>query len=224
MSRLITLALLGSLAAAPAFGQTKDHAPSALGSSAHLRHDKGESWTYLKPHLDLSRYQSVLVEPTVLYSGPDAQFNDIKLADRQKYVAILTDALRSELARSIRTAARAGPDALRVRVTLLGAEKTIGGVATVSHVMPIGLLTNAVKSAVGKKGSMTGSVLLAVEITDSTTGELLAAAVRREAPDALDIPATVSTSDTVEAAANGFAKHLREKLEKAMAGTHAGTP
>lgn len=216
MPRLFILALLGSLPAAPAFAQAQDHAPTELRSAGQLQHGKGETWTYVKPGLSLSAYTSVIVDPTAVYRGPDAQFENIAADDRTKFATMLTDALRGELGGAIALAPKAGPGVLRIRMTLLGAEKTTGGVSTASHVMPVGLATNAVKSFAGKRGSMTGSVLIAIEITDAQSGELLAAAVRRVAPDALDIPATLSTSDTVKAIARDLAKRVRERLQKAM--------
>lgn len=218
MARLFTLALSVSMVSAPlpALAQAQDHAPSDLASSQQLSHAKGEAWNYVKPGLDLSRYRSVMIDDTRVYAGSDAQFDNIKPEDRTQFATLLTQALRTELATSPGIAPRAGPDVLRIKVTLLGAEKTTGGVATAAHVMPLGFVTNAVKSIAGKRGSLTGSVLLAIELNDAATGELLAAAVRRAAPDALDIGATTSTTDTVKAVAKDMAEKLQKRLDKAM--------
>jgi hypothetical protein len=76
--------------------------------------------------------------------------------------------------------------------------------------MPIGLAANAFKSLEGKPGTLTGSLLLEVEFTDGR--DLLAAAIRRPTPDALDVKATLSTTDTVAAISRDLAKTIREKL------------
>jgi hypothetical protein len=216
MPRLFPILLLAVLAPMPALAQTEDNAPSKLESSPQLRHDKGESWTYVKPGLDLTKYNAVLIEPATVYKGADAQFKNIEAADRAKFAELMTSSLRSEIGKKLTVAPQRGPGVLRIKVTLLGAEKTTGGVSTAAHVMPIGLVSNAVKSVAGKKGSFTGSVLLAVEVEDSVSGQLLAAAVRRKFPDALDIEATASTSDTVKAVARDLAKDISERLEKRM--------
>ncbi|MFC3214241.1 DUF3313 family protein [Novosphingobium panipatense] len=57
--------------------------------------------------------------------------------------------------------------------------------------------------------------MIAVEIFDSTTNELLAAAVRREVADALDISATISTTETVKSIASAFAISLHNRLLEA---------
>ena len=164
----------------------------------------------------------MIVEPTSVYDGPDAQFDGIEPADRAKYAQILTTALGSELAGAFPAPAKAGPGALRIHLTILGAKKTKGGVATATRVTTFGLATSALKSAMGKPGALTGSMLVALEAFDGGTGELLVAAVRRRSPDALDIPATLSTTDTVKAIASDLADNIRRKLEKARAAPAAG--
>jgi hypothetical protein len=202
--------------ATPALAQTEDHAPVALKSATKLSQDKAgsESWTYAQPRDVFTKYRTVIVEPTAVYNGPDAQFEgDISPADRAQFAAIVTEALRSEIAKTFPAPARAQADTLRMKVTLLGAEKTKGGLATATRVTPIGFGLSAVKSALGKGGSLTGSVLVAVELYDARTNELLLAAVRRRSPDALDIPATLGTEETVKAVAREFADTARERLE-----------
>jgi hypothetical protein len=213
--RLGAVSLISLLAAAPLVAQTKDHAPTALSSSAKMRQDRPESenWTYAQPVAVFTKYRTVIVEDARVYQGPDAQFDGIDSADRSKYAAIMTQELRSELAKTFPTPAAAQADTVRVRVTILGATKTKGGLATATRVTPLGFATSAVKSAVGRKGSFTGSVLYAVELYDGRTNELLLAAVRRRTPDPLDVPATLSTTDTVKAVAREFADGARKRLE-----------
>lgn len=207
------------LLATTAVAQTVDHAPVNLPASAEMYQDKAgsESWTYVNPSANFTTYRKVIVDPTTVYTGPDAQFGDISQEDRAKFAAIMTDELRSEIANAF-PAPSGSPtaDTLRLRVVLLGAKKTVGGVATATRVTPIGLGLNAFKSVIGKGGTMTGSLLFAVEGYNGKSGQLLFTAVRRRAPDPLDIPATFSTSDTVKAVANDFAKAAVKKLQNMM--------
>lgn len=216
MTILRAIALSVVALAAVASAQTRDHAPTGLSSSSRMSQDKPgkESWTYVKPGLDLRRFTRIIIDPTVVYGGPDAQFEDIEPADRQRFATILTEQMRSEIGKSFSVTSRPGTGTARLRVTLLGAEGTTGGVATATRVTPLGLASNAVRSLAGKPGRFTGSMLVAIELTDSRSGELLAAAVRRRTPDALDIPATLSTTETVKAVAHDLAKDLREKMDK----------
>ena len=214
--RLGAVSLISLLIAAPLSAQTKDHAPTALPSASKMSQDKAgtESWTYAQPVQVFTKYRTVMVDNTTVYRGPDAQFDGIDPADREKYAGIITQELRSEIAKTFPTPARPQADTLRLKVTILGATKTKGGLATATRVTPLGFATSALKSAVGRKGSFTGSLLYAVELYDARTNELLLAAVRRRTPDPLDVPATLSTTDTVKAVAREFADGARKRLEQ----------
>jgi len=204
------------LLATPAIAQTQDHAPVDLPDAQLMSQDKAgsESWTYVNPSANFTTYRNVIVDPTTVYTGPDAQFGDISQEDRTKFAALMTDELRSEIAKAF-PAPSGSPtaDTLRLRVVLLGAKKTVGGVATATRATPIGLGLNAFKSVLGKSGTMTGSLLFAVEGYNGKSGELLFTAVRRRTPDPLDIPATLSTTDTVKAVARDFADAAVKKLQ-----------
>ncbi len=216
--RSIVTGALGAVllfGASPLVAQTKDHAPVGLKSSSKMTQDKSgsESWTYAQPREVFSKYRTLIVDNTAVYKGADAQFDGIDPADRSKFAAIVTDQLRSELAKSFPDPPSVQPDTLRLKVTLLGAEKTKGGVATATRVTPVGFGLSAIKSAMGKGGSFTGSVLFAVELYDARTNELLLAAVRRRHPDPLDVPATLGTEETVKAVAREFADGARKRLK-----------
>lgn len=211
----ISIAAIAMLVAAPVAAQTKDHAPVALPSARMMSQDKAntESWTYAQPTSVFTKYRTVIVDPTTVYQGPDAQFDGVDPADRQKYAVVITDELRQEIAKTFPAPARPQADTLRLRVTILGATKTKGGIATATRVTPMGFGLSALKSALGKGGTFTGSILYAVELYDARTNQLLLAAVRRRTPDPLDVPATISQTETVKAVAREFADGARKRLE-----------
>ncbi len=213
MTGIRLLAALLAASAATASAQTTDNAPVALRSAEQLEHDRGEAWTYIRPDLDLSAYRNVMIEPTVVYTGPDAQFGDISRDDRARFAAIVTEHLREEVGQAIPLVERASAGTARLRITVLGMTETTGGVATATRVTPMGFASNAVNTLIGREGRFTGSMLLALELYDGGTGELQAAAVRRRAPDAIDIPATISTTETVQSIARELAKNLRQRFE-----------
>ena len=213
MKLLRLAALLLALPSAAAWGQAEDHAPTALSSASRMSHDRGESWTYIKPGLDLAAFRNIMIEPVVVYSGPDSQFEDIDSADRRRYAQIIDEALRRELASARPIVRRAAAGTARLRVTLIGMEKTMGGVATATRATPLGMASSVVRSVTGRGGRLTGSMLIALEMFDGGNGQLQAAIVRRREPDALDIPATLGTDETARAISRDFAKALRERFQ-----------
>ena len=210
----LALPAITLIGAPPAAAQTKDHAPVSLPSAGLMAQDKPgtESWTYAQPTTVFTKYRTVIVDPTTVYQGPDAQFDGVDPADRNQYAATITAELRQEIAKTFPAPSRPQADTLRLRVTILGATKTKGGIATATRVTPVGFGLSALKSALGKGGSFTGSILYAVELYDARTNELLLAAVRRRTPDPLDVPATLSQDETVKAVAREFADGARKRL------------
>ena len=215
IGRITIGALVTLLAAGNAYAQTADRAPVELQSAEQLTQDKvgKESWTYISPTANFPKYRTVIIEPVTVYDGPDSQFNGIDPGDRTRFAEIFTAALRSEISKSFPAPAKAKSDTLRVHVSLLGARKTAGGLATAARATPIGFGLHAAKSLIGKQGALTGSALIAVEVFDGVSGELLLSAIRRRSPDPLDIPATLSTSETIKAVARDFASSARRRLE-----------
>lgn len=213
MITAVTIAALG-LFPAQAIAQAKEHAPVSLPSADELAQDKpkSESWTYVSPTFHNSHFSSVCVLPTKVYAGADAQFPGTSPADKQRFADILTQRVTEELAKNLTVYPQKRPGCLNIQLTLVGVENTKDGLATASRVLPIGFAVSAVKSAAGKSGSFTGSMLIAPEVTGGKSDELLAAAVRRRTPDALDIPATLSMTDTVNAIARDYGKTLRERI------------
>ncbi len=203
-----------ALSAAPVAAQTQDHAPVSLNSSQRLSQDRprSESWTYMSPNFRSSKFSSICVLPTSIYTGPDAQFPGTSEADKQKFANILTQKVRQELGSTFTVYPQKRPGCLSLQMSVVGVENTKGGVATATRVTPIGFALSTVKSLRGKSGSFTGSMLVSFEFTGGKKNEILVAAVRRRSPDALDIPATLSMSDTVEAVGRDYGRELRDRL------------
>jgi hypothetical protein len=91
-----------------------------------------------------------------------------------------------------------GPNTLRVRLTLTGAVKTTPVLGTLSRIDVGGLVYNGVQAARDGEGSMTGSVIYAVEIFDAATSRLLSAFVTKQYPKPTNIKATVGPLTAAE--------------------------
>lgn len=186
-----------------------------LQSSAQLTEDEGsDSWSYRDAKADVSKYKAFIVEPTVVSADPAGKWGKATDADKQKYADMFTTALKAELTKSYSVATAKGPGVGVIRLTLLGV-KPANPVAIATKVTPIGFALTGVKSMAGKPGSFSGSAQVAFELMDSESGELVAAAVRRKSPDALDIGASTSTDGTIAAIAKDSASAIRAGLDKA---------
>jgi len=201
--------------AACSSNDTQTTKPSRLQSAGQLQKDQrvAGAYIYRAPNLNVSKYTALMVEPTFVYSGPEASFGDFTAGDLLKFSQVITEEFRKALGEKYIVTNTAGANVIRIRPTLIGVEKTVGGVATVARILPIGLAINAVRASDGGTGgSMTGGIELAIEMFDGQTNDLLASTVRQQAPAVFDMEATLSTEDTVRASARTLAETLRDAI------------
>lgn len=130
----------------------------ALSSSALLRptSDKSKPYAYRRADVNFAAYGRVLVPPTEIYAGPDAQFGKMSAADRQALAVYMHQEFSRVLGRRLQIAGQPGPGTLRARLTLTGAEASTPVLSTVSHVLPVGLVVNAGAQATGGRGTFSG--------------------------------------------------------------------
>lgn len=207
-----------SLIAVAACSSGSDERPSGLRSSGKLSPDSSVrgAWIYKSPQANYAKYRRVMIDNAAVYTGTEANFGDASDADKQNWANAVTEEMRKVIGEKYPLVAGPGPDVLRISTTLIGVRQTVGGVATVTRVMPIGIAINAVRGAAGAGGTMTGGIEIAVELHDSQSGELLAGAVREISPAAFDVGATLSTTDTVKASARDAATTLRDAMDRNM--------
>jgi hypothetical protein len=171
---------------------------------------------YRAPNADLRRYTTFIVDPVDIYRGTDGQFDNATEAAKQQ----MAQFMRSEFVRALgnRNATAPGPNVARLHLTLGGLENNVPGVATVTHVVPAGLVLNVINSASNNPGSFTGSVTIAGELRNSQTNALLVSFVQKRYPDAMDIGATLSSTDAQKAAITEAADGLRKRIDAVQSG------
>src|SRR3546814_12349862 len=80
-------------------------------SSAALASDqsRSDSWTYVAPNVDLSRYRRFMLLPAEVYRGADADFGSTDAGRQQRYAAILTEELRQVIGEGYQLVNAPGP-------------------------------------------------------------------------------------------------------------------
>ncbi|UEM19766.1 DUF3313 domain-containing protein [Skermanella mucosa] len=191
--------------------------PTGMASAASMSQDpeRPGAWVYRTSNADLRQYTRFIVEPTEIYRGAEASFGSMTSSQITEIAQYLTSAMRRELSNGgYAVTSQPGPNTARIVTKLVGVEQTVPGAATVSRILPIGAVANAVQGASGGSGSFTGAVILAAEVYDSQTSELLVAAVRKYNPPVFDLEATLSTMDTARSAARQAAEDLRKGVDR----------
>lgn len=186
----------------------------ALSSSAYLRptSDKTRPYAYRRSDANFAAYSRVMIPPTEIYAGLDAQFGKMSAADRQALAVYMHREFSRVLGRRFQLVGQPGPATLRARLTLTGAEASTPVLSTVSHVLPVGLVVNAGAQATGGRGTFSGWASYAVEIEDAQTGTLLYAHVASRSANALDITANFGELDAAKAGVRSAADQLGKEL------------
>jgi hypothetical protein len=154
-----------------------------------------------------------MLDGVTVYGGDDQQFGNLSAADRQQ----LADYMRTQFSQApgqkYGLTSVAGPDALRIHLTLTGASASVPVLSTVKQILPVGAVLGTLKSAADKPSRSLGSVTYAVEIYDSQSNRLLRAFVAKQYPAAENIPASLGALSAAETGINKGANTLLTQLD-----------
>jgi hypothetical protein len=131
---------------------------------------------WVNPKANLTQYNKVLIN-VVGFFGSDKE----KVAPKEQQT--LTDAfaktLNDELSKKYQIVDQAGPGVMKLQLALLDAEAATPGLRSITMVVPqMRLLSTGASFATGKF-PFAGGAEAAAKVTDSVSGELLAAGVDR---------------------------------------------
>ena len=79
---------------------------------------------YKSPSFDRSKYQGLYIEATTLYSGPDADFGDISVEERQRIAGKLTSEMQRVLAPDFNVVVGPAHGIARLQMTLVGIDQS----------------------------------------------------------------------------------------------------
>lgn len=190
---------------------------SGIASSAQLapnpQDDTGHiPFRYATP-VDWRGYSRIIVDPIVVYRGPDNQFGDMSEDDKAELAHAMQMAFVEKLKTRFALAADPAPGTLRLRLTLTGAATSTPVLSTFTRVDIGGGLYNGVQAVRGGEGLFTGSVIYAVEIYDAPTNRLLNAFVAKQYPGSMNIGATFGSLDAAKTGLEKGADALVAQLQ-----------
>jgi hypothetical protein len=166
-----------------------------IASSAYLAPNPEDAtgrvpYRYGTP-VDWRQYNKLVLDPVVVYRGADQQFGEMSEADRASLARYMQMHFAERLRSRFTLVDMRGPNTLRVRLTLTGAVANTPVLGTLSRFDMAGAVYNGVQNVRDGEGTLTGSVIYAVEIFDAATSRLLVAYVTRQYPRPIDIKASI---------------------------------
>jgi hypothetical protein len=136
--------------------------------------DTAERW--MSPQLNSTHYKALLVDDVVLYPQPEPgpQVSQETLDAVRDY---FTSSMKKKMAEVSTLATKPGPKTLQVQAAITGVEIKTEGMH-VYEVVPVAAIFGGAKALTGNRARDV-YVYLEVKLTDSETGELVGAVVRR---------------------------------------------
>lgn len=184
--------------------------PSASKLQTHPEDDR--ALIYVNPNAPKKVYTKFIIEPIHIYQGEDHGFGDISMEDRRMMGDFIPTELTRVIGEKYAVVVKPGPETMRIKLVLVGLEKTNTVMRGLTYGNPVGLVVNLAKGAVGKEGHFMGSITLAGEFEDSETGTVLSAFIGKIHPFAMDL--SFAPWDAAKAGVTKFAMDFRDRIDQ----------
>ncbi len=150
-------------------------------SKLHAAADETEATLvyYIPDRTKFKSYTKIWLDPVQVWRGEKSDAKDLDPEDTKHVSEYLWSRVDEELRKDYPMTRAAGPGVMRIRIAVTEAVKGVPVLDNLTAAYPTTLLMSKVKKAIGGTESLVGKASVEVEVTDSQTGELLAAAVDR---------------------------------------------
>ena len=138
--------------------------------------DKTAGLRYINPNAQWTQYKKVIIDPVTLWGGDTTK---VSASDQQALVNFFSEKLHEELAKKFEIVTQPGPATLKLSVALTDAEAATPGMRSISMVIPQAHMVSNLKYLATGTFPFVGAAQAEARITDSVTGQTLAAAVDR---------------------------------------------
>lgn len=131
---------------------------------------------YINPNAQWTQYNKVLIEPVSFWGGDDTK---VSAADQRTLTTYFSKALNDALSQKFQVVDQPGPGVMAIQVALLDATTATPGLRSVSLTEPHVRALATLKYVATGTYPFVGSAEAEAKITDSVTGQTLAAAVSK---------------------------------------------
>ena len=174
---------------------------------------------YVAPDINWKQYNGTVLEPVQFWAGSDSK---VSPEAQQMLATYFYNALKMNLGKvGVNLVDLPGPGIMRAQIAFTDVTKATPVLRTVSVIVPQARLINQAQQLVTGSYGFSGSAEVAIKVTDSRTGQLLAAAVDRRGGGGSIEQAAVWQWGDVQAAIDvwtqRFADRMIELRERAKA-------
>ncbi len=177
--------------------------------------DREGTLRYIASNVDWAQYTKAMVSPVTVWAGAK---RDLTAEESQAFANYLHQALVQQIGTVVPTVDEPGRGVIKVQTALTNAEAAVPVLRTVSMLIPQARVLSTVKYVATGDYPFVGGAQGELEITDSRTGRVLAAAVDRQiGGGALKTAAQWKWGD-VENVMDEWAKEIATRLAALRAG------
>jgi len=171
---------------------------------------------YINPNAQWTQYNKVLIEPVTFWGGDSPQ---LSAADQRTLTNFFYQALEQQLSTKFQVVTQAGPGVMAIQVALIDATTATPGLRSISVIEPHVRLIATLKYMATGSFPFVGSAEGDAKISDSVTGQVLAAAVSRRIGGGSPTNVDVWELGDAENALTHWAQLMANRLSSWTSGT-----
>ena len=175
---------------------------------------KGQAeFVYFKEGVNWKSYDKIMIDHLVFFMDKDAEYKGIQADELSEMADTWHKAFMEALKEDYEIVLEPGPGVLRIRAAITELSPTKPGINTVTTVLPVGLAVSIFKRGASGTHVGTGDVSTEAEMLDSSTNEVLAAAMDFQAGKKYRVDKAMSKWGHVKVAIEHWAKMLHKNLQ-----------
>jgi Protein of unknown function (DUF3313) len=171
---------------------------------------------YINPNAQWTQYNKVLIEPVTFWGGDDTK---LSAADQRTLTNYFYQTLEQQLAKKFQVVDQAGPGVMAIHVALEDATTATPLLRSVSVVEPHVRALATLKYLATGTFPFIGSAQAEAKVTDSVSGQILAAAVSKRVGGGSPVAAAQWQLGDAENALNYWAEMTTNRLSSWTSGT-----
>jgi len=164
---------------------------------------------YVNPNTNWSSYNKIMIAPVTFWAADDSKISG---ADQQALCNYMYTVLEKDLGKNFVIVDQPGPGVVKVSAALTDATAATPGLRSISVIVPQARALSVIKMAATGTYLFVGSAQGALKVNDSTSGQLLAAAVDKRVGGASITNVTVFQWGDAENAMDYWGKLIDERL------------
>jgi hypothetical protein len=139
--------------------------------------EDGAKMRWMKPGVMFGKYNKFMVDSVIFFLADDSEYKGIDPNEVKELADGFNQAIVAAFKDKYPIVAEPGADVARIRIAITGVKESKPVVSGITSILPIGLAVSLVKKGATGSWSGSGTTSAEMEILDSTTSDVIVAAV-----------------------------------------------